>query len=195
MENKLVAVTGRNRTLFSCIFWSHCCVRSALALNFCKGWAHMRCVNVVSVDEFTQHVWAPPLTEISRERFKHSNASKIRNGIMFDFYPDCHAYCVITTPLYPPSQQELLWTQTSVIFSSKKVMFLGYVIDHICNEIPNQHFRKEEVLIQLGKSHQTCRSNKPTTYVAVQQKGYIGTKLDSGLSTGPFPANKSVFKA
>jgi len=23
----------------------------------------MRCVNVASIDEFTQHVWAPPLTE------------------------------------------------------------------------------------------------------------------------------------
>ena len=195
MENKLVAVTGRNRTLFSCIFWSHCCVRSALALNFCKGWAHMRCVNVVSVDEFTQHVWAPPLTEISRERFKHSNASKIRNGIMFDFYPRLpHLLCNHYTSLPAQSAGVALNPDKCNFFKQESYVF------GLCNWphlqwIPNQHFRKEKVLIQLGKSHQTCRSNKPTTYVAVQQKGYIGTKLDSGLSTGPFPANKSVFKA
>ena len=31
-----------------------------------KGGAHMRCVNVASIDEFTQRVWAPPLTEVPR---------------------------------------------------------------------------------------------------------------------------------
>ena len=30
-----VAVPGRNRTLFRCVFRSHCCIRSALAQNFC----------------------------------------------------------------------------------------------------------------------------------------------------------------
>ena len=30
-----VAVPGRNRTLFRCVFRSHYCVRSALAWNFC----------------------------------------------------------------------------------------------------------------------------------------------------------------
>ena len=51
-----VAVPGRNRTLFRCVFHSHCCVRSAIAQNFVKGGAHTRCVNVASIDEFTQRV-------------------------------------------------------------------------------------------------------------------------------------------
>ena len=31
-----------------------------------KGGADTRCVNVASIDEFTQRVWAPPLTEAPR---------------------------------------------------------------------------------------------------------------------------------
>ena len=50
-----------------------------------KGGADMRCVNVVSIHEFTQ---SPSLNGSSAlEHFKRSNAIEIRNGIMFDFYP------------------------------------------------------------------------------------------------------------
>ena len=45
-----VAVPGRNRTSFCCVFFSH---RSTLAW---KGGAHTHCVNVVSIHEFTQYV-------------------------------------------------------------------------------------------------------------------------------------------
>ena len=38
-----------------------------------KGGAHTRCVNVASIDEFTQRVWAPPLTEVLR--YSASNAA------------------------------------------------------------------------------------------------------------------------
>ena len=50
-----------------------------------KSGADMRCVNVVSIHEFTQ---SPSLNGSSTlEHFKRSNAIEIRNGIMFDFYP------------------------------------------------------------------------------------------------------------
>ena len=34
LKSTYVAVPGRNRTLFRCVFRSHCCVRSAVAQNF-----------------------------------------------------------------------------------------------------------------------------------------------------------------
>ena len=49
-----------------------------------KGGADMRCVNVVSIHEFTQ---SSSLNRSSAlEHFKRSNAIEIRNGI-FNFYP------------------------------------------------------------------------------------------------------------
>ena len=45
-------------------------------------------MHCVSIHEFTQCIFVPPLIGSSTlERFEHNNASEIRNGIMFDFYP------------------------------------------------------------------------------------------------------------
>ena len=50
---------------FCCIFRSQYYVQIALAQNFCKGWgSYVYCVNMVRINEFTQRVWALPLTEI-----------------------------------------------------------------------------------------------------------------------------------
>ena len=50
---------------FCCIFRSQYYVQIALAQNFCKGWgSYVYCVNMVRIHEFTQRVWALPLTEI-----------------------------------------------------------------------------------------------------------------------------------
>ena len=49
--------------------------------------SYTRCVNSWILDTFTQHVWAPPLTEVLHTVFERGNALEIRNGIMFDFYP------------------------------------------------------------------------------------------------------------
>jgi len=35
-----VVVPGRNRILFSCVFWPHCSIWSAVARTFIKGGAH-----------------------------------------------------------------------------------------------------------------------------------------------------------
>ena len=49
-----------------------------------KGRTHICFVNVVSNHDFTQ----PALNRSSTlEHFEHSNVSKIRNRVMFDFYP------------------------------------------------------------------------------------------------------------
>ena len=83
-----VAVPGRNRTLFRCVFWSHCCVRSAVAQNFRLGQGSY------ALCKRGKYWWvyparmSPALNESSMlQCFECSNASEIRNGIMCDFYP------------------------------------------------------------------------------------------------------------
>ena len=80
-----VAVPCRNRRLFGWIFWSHCCLRSAVSLNFRQG-AHM-CFVDFRYSCIYEARMSPTLNESSAiQRFKPSNAIKIRNGITFDFY-------------------------------------------------------------------------------------------------------------
>ena len=56
-----------------------------------KGGAHKRCVNVVSIHEFTQCIMSAALNGSSAlERVECGNAIEIRNGIIFDFYPGLH---------------------------------------------------------------------------------------------------------
>ena len=83
-----VAVPGRNRTLFRCVFRSHCCVRSALAV---KGGTHTRWVNSSILATFTQRIWPPPLTEVLH--YSASNAATRSNYAMFDFYPGMPQIC------------------------------------------------------------------------------------------------------
>ena len=83
-----VAVPGRNRTLFHCVFWSHCCIRSAVTQNFHQG---------QSSYALCKHM-SPALNKSStQECFEPSNASEILNGIMFNFYPHINLDTIFNT--------------------------------------------------------------------------------------------------
>ena len=69
-----VAVMGRNRTLFRCVFRLHCCVRS---------YALGKLINTSHV--YTAHMSPAPNGSSTLQRFEHSDAIKM--GITFDFYP------------------------------------------------------------------------------------------------------------
>ena len=86
-----VAVPARNQTLFCCIYRVHYCVQSALAWNFVEGEAHYTLGKLMNTYHiYTRHI-NPTLNRSSvLEHLSASNASKIRNGIMFDFYPRLH---------------------------------------------------------------------------------------------------------
>ena len=82
-----MAVPGRNRTLFRCVFRSLYCVQTALAWGI-KGGAHTRWVNSCHTYHIYTACTSPILNESSAlEWYKRSNAIEIENGIMFDFYP------------------------------------------------------------------------------------------------------------
>jgi len=58
MENwTIVAVPGRNRTLFRCVL-------QLLYRIFCYGWDSYAQCKLMNTWHVTQHVWAPPLTEV-----------------------------------------------------------------------------------------------------------------------------------
>ena len=76
---------GQNQNIIHCIFESIATFEALQCGTFVKGGAHTCCVNVVSIDEFTQHVCLNGSSTL--ERFKRSNVSEICNGIMFNFYP------------------------------------------------------------------------------------------------------------
>ena len=102
-----MAVPGRNRTLFRCVFRSHCCVRSTLVWSFRYGrgsYALGKLINTCHV--YTVRI-SPTLNGSSAlQRFERSNASEIRNGIMFDFYPGLHIYsitCIMSNVYNYPS--------------------------------------------------------------------------------------------
>ena len=48
------------------IFWLHCCLRSAVLLNFVKGGAHMYFIDSLDIHASTNCVWASPLMEVQR---------------------------------------------------------------------------------------------------------------------------------
>ena len=82
-----VAVPGRNRRLFRCVFQSTYRVWSALAQNFRLGWGSY------TLCEHGKYSWVYPALMSSAlnrssalECFECGNAMEIRNGIMFDFY-------------------------------------------------------------------------------------------------------------
>ena len=80
-----VAVPGRNQTLFCCAIELWSTVRKTSV----KGGAHMHSKVARIPDNSTSYIWALPLMEVLcyMQRFKCSNAVKIRNRIMLDFYP------------------------------------------------------------------------------------------------------------
>ena len=99
-----VAVSGRNRTIFRCIFWSHHRVRSAVTQYFHYGRAHMCYVNTWILDVFYTACKSPTLNGSSvLQCFKRDNAIEIRNEIMFDFYPGLPHVCMFLGQLvqYP----------------------------------------------------------------------------------------------
>ena len=78
-----VAVPCRNRRLFRRVFPSH----RVVSLNFIKGRAHVRFVDLLDIHVSTKHIWALPLMEVQRYgASKAAIANEIRNGITFDFY-------------------------------------------------------------------------------------------------------------
>ena len=83
--NVYVAVLGRNQTLFRYVFRSHCCIRSALAVELLlSGGSCMLCKLINTFHIYTAHM-SPALNKRSvLQRFELSNAC---NGIMFSFYP------------------------------------------------------------------------------------------------------------
>ena len=86
MIEERVAVSWWNWRLFRCIFWSHCCVWSAVSLN-AKGGAHGWFVDAWISNESVKRVWAPPSTEVQRYvALNTTKWSKFRNGIIFYFY-------------------------------------------------------------------------------------------------------------
>ena len=83
----IVAVPGRNRTLFCCTFWSHYHVWSAVIQNFYYGWgSYLLCKLMNTWHIYTVHTSTHNKSS-ALQHFEHSNAIKIHNGIMFDFYP------------------------------------------------------------------------------------------------------------
>ena len=79
-----MAVPGRNRTLFRCIFLP--CYRCSAVLLLRAG-AHRRSEAASMPDKSTSAY--EPCTKCrstTLQRFEHGNTVEIRNGILFDFY-------------------------------------------------------------------------------------------------------------
>ena len=83
MYNVCVAVLCRNRTLFRREFRSHCCIRSAILLNFRQGrgsYALHRLIRYMHL----RSTYEAALNGSSAIRcFKHSEAIEIRDGIIY----------------------------------------------------------------------------------------------------------------
>ena len=83
-----VAVPGRNRTLFCCVFRAHYHIRSALMqyFRYRRGsYVLGKLINAWRV--YTVRMGPAPNESSALQRFERGNALEIRNGIMFDFYP------------------------------------------------------------------------------------------------------------
>ena len=80
-----VAVPCRNQRLFRRAFRSHCCVQSAISLNF--RWGSYALRRLIRYSYIYEARMSPALNGNSAIRhFKHSDAIEIRDGIIFDFY-------------------------------------------------------------------------------------------------------------
>ena len=82
-----VAVLGRNRTFFHCVFRSHYRIRRAVTQYFRYGrgsYALCKLMNTWHV--CTARMCPTPNGSSALQRFTRRNALEIRNGIMFDFY-------------------------------------------------------------------------------------------------------------
>ena len=90
-----VAVSGRNRTIFRCVFRLHHQVQSAVTQYFHYGGAHTCYVNTWILDAFYTARKSPTLNRSSvLQCFKCGNAIEIRNRIMFDLYPGLPHVCM-----------------------------------------------------------------------------------------------------
>ena len=99
-------ISGKNQTLFRCVFWPHYHVWSAVAQHFRYGWGlHSLCKLMNTWHVYTARM-SPTLNGSSAlQPFKHGNAIEMRNRIMFDFYPGLeHIYvytpCHVCTVFY-----------------------------------------------------------------------------------------------
>ena len=86
-RNTHVAVPGRNRTLFYCIFRSHYRIQSAVTQLFRYGWgSYVLCKLMNTRHVYTVRMNPTPNGRYTLQRFECGNAMEIRNGIMFGFY-------------------------------------------------------------------------------------------------------------
>ena len=84
-----VAVPGRRRTLFHCVFQLRYHVQSTVAQNFQFRAGLIRLCRLIRYSYiFTAHM-SPTINEsFVLQRFERGNAVKLHNGIMFHFYPE-----------------------------------------------------------------------------------------------------------
>ena len=89
MNNVCMAVPCRNRTLFRREFRSHCCIGSAILLNFRQGRSSYALHRLIKYMHL-RSMYEAALNGSSAIRcFKHSEAIEIRDGIIFDSTQDC----------------------------------------------------------------------------------------------------------
>ena len=82
-----VAVPGRNRTLFRCVFRSHYRIWSAVTQLFRYGWSlYVLCKLMNTWHIYTVHMNPTPNSRYTLQHFECGNAMEICNGIMFDFH-------------------------------------------------------------------------------------------------------------
>ena len=81
-----VTVPSRNQTLFHCVFRSHYRVRSTITQYFQYGWGSYVLCKLMNT--FTQHTWAPPLTEL--QQYGTLNAAMQSNIINLISTRNCH---------------------------------------------------------------------------------------------------------
>ena len=83
-----VAVPCKSQRLFCCIFWLHHCVWSAVSLNFhYNRWSSYVLCRLVSYSCIYKACMSPAINKSSAIRhFKHSDAIKIHDGIIFYSY-------------------------------------------------------------------------------------------------------------
>ena len=82
-----VAVTGRNRTLFRCVFQPHYRVQSTVVQNSIEGGAHTRYINLSGIHaSFTVHMSTNFNGSFALQRFEHGIAVELHNGILYSGY-------------------------------------------------------------------------------------------------------------
>ena len=109
-RNPRVAVPGRNRALFRCIFRAYYRIRSAVTQYFrYRRGSYALCKLMNTWHVYAKRMGPTPKGSSALQRFECDNALEIRNGIMFDFYPGLPQLslhnvffiwtCTITEPL------------------------------------------------------------------------------------------------